>query len=47
MMISKQHLAIGTINTVISRWEETYPMLSEHPNLKKDLIYIRDLLQDK
>ena len=47
IFISKQHLAIGTINTVISRWEETYPMLSEHPNLKKDLIYIRDLLQDK
>ena len=47
MIISKQHLAIGTINTVISRWEETYPMLFEHPNLKKDLIYIRDLLQDK
>ena len=47
MMISKQHLAIGTLNTVISNWEETYPMLCEHPNLKKDLIYIRDLLQDK
>ena len=47
MIISKQHLAIGTINTVISRWEETYPMLCEHPELKKDLIYIRDLLQDK
>ena len=47
MMISKQHLAIGIINTVISNWEETYPMLCEHPNLKKDLIYIRDLLQDK
>lgn len=47
MMISKQHLAIGIINTVISDWEQTYPMLCEHPNLKKDLIYIRDLLQDK
>ena len=46
-MISKQQLAIGIINTVISDWEETYPMLCEHPNLKKDLIYIRDLLQDK
>ena len=46
-MISKQHLAIGTLSTVITRWEETYPMLCEHPNLKKDLIYIRDLLQDK
>tara|TARA_R100000353_G_scaffold2706_1_gene4086 strand:- start:26 stop:448 length:423 start_codon:yes stop_codon:yes gene_type:complete len=46
-MISKQHLAIGTLNTVITRWEETYPMLCEHPNLKKDLTYIRDLLQDK
>ena len=46
-MISKQQLAIGIINTVISRWEETYPMLCEHPNLKKDLTYIRDLLQDK
>ena len=46
-MISKQQLAIGSINTVISRWEETYPMLCEHPNLKKDLTYIRDLLQDK
>jgi len=46
-MISKQHSAIGIINTVISRWEETYPMLCEHPNLKKNLIYIRDLLQDK
>ena len=46
-MISKQHLAIGTLNTVISNWEETYPMLCEHPNLKKDLIYIRELLEDK
>ena len=47
MMISKQHLAIGIINTVISNWEETYPMLCEHPNLKKELIYIRELLEDK
>ena len=47
IFISKQELAIGTLNTVISRWEETYPMLSEHPKLKKDLIYIRDCLQDK
>ena len=47
IFISKQQLAIGIINTVISRWEETYPMLYEHPNLKKDLIYIKDLLQDK
>ena len=47
IFISKQQLAIGTLNTVISRLEETYPMLHEHPNLKKDLIYIRDLLQDK
>ena len=47
MMISKQQLAIGITNTVISRWEDTYPMLSEHPNLKNDLIYIRDCLQDK
>jgi len=47
MMISKQHLAIGIINTVVSDWEETYPMLCEHPDLKKELIYIRDLLQDK
>ena len=46
-MISKQQLAIGTLNTVISRWEETYAMLCEHPDLKKDLIYIRDSLQDK
>ena len=46
-MISKQHLAIGTLNTVISNWEETYPMLCEHPQLKKDLIYIRELLEDK
>ena len=46
-MISKQHLAIGTLNTVISNWEETYPMLCEYPDLKKDLIHIRDLLQDK
>ena len=46
-MISKQHLAIGIINTVISNWEETYPMLCEHPNLKKELIYIRELLEDK
>ena len=46
-MISKQELAIGTLNTVISRWEETYPMLCEHPQLKKDLIYIRELLEDK
>ena len=47
MMISKQHLAIGIINTVISDWEDTFPMLHEHPELKKELIYIRDLLQDK
>ena len=47
IFISKQHLAIGTLNTVISNWEDTYPMLCEHPNLKKDLTYIRDLLQDK
>lgn len=47
MMISKQQLAIGITNTVISRWEDTYPMLCDHPNLKGDLIYIRDLLQDK
>ena len=47
IFISKQELAIGTLNTVISRWEETYPMLCEHPQLKKDLIYIRELLQDK
>ena len=46
-MISKQHLAIGIINTVISNWEDTYPMLCEHPNLKKDLIYIKELLEDK
>ena len=47
IFISKQHLAIGIINTVISDWEETYPMLCEHPNLKKELIYIRELLEDK
>ena len=47
IFISKQQLAIGIVNTVITRWEDTYPMLSEHPNLKKDLIYIRDLLEDK
>ena len=47
IFISKQQLAIGIINTVISNWEDTYPMLCEHSNLKKDLIYIRDLLQDK
>ena len=47
IFISKQELAIGTLNTVISRWEETYPMLCEHPQLKKDLIYIRELLEDK
>ena len=47
IFISKQHLAIGIINTVISNWEETYPMLCEHPNLKKELIYIRELLEDK
>ena len=46
-MISKQHLAIGTLNTVISNWEDTFPMLCEHPDLKKNLIYIRDLLEDK
>ena len=46
-MISKQQLAIGTINTVISNWEDTFPMLHEHPELKKDLISIRDLLKDK
>ena len=46
-MISKQHLAIGTLNTVISNWEDTFPMLHEHPDLKKDLIFIRDLLEDK
>ena len=47
MMISKQHLAIGIINTVISDWEDTFPMLHEHPELKKELVYIRDSLQDK
>ena len=47
IFISKQQLAIGIVNTVISRWEDTYPMLCEHPKLKKDLIYIRDLLKDK
>ena len=47
MIISKQQLAIGIINTVVSNWEDTYPMLCEHPKLKKDLIYIRDLLKDK
>ena len=47
MTISKQHLAIGIINTVVSDWEDTYPMLCEHPKLKKDLTYIRDLLKDK
>ena len=47
IFISKQQLAIGIVNTVITRWEETYAMLCEHPNLKKDLIYIRDLLEDK
>tara|TARA_B100000900_G_C20467758_1_gene670023 strand:+ start:370 stop:786 length:417 start_codon:yes stop_codon:yes gene_type:complete len=46
-MISKQQLAIGIINTVISNWGNTYPMLHEHPDLKKDLIFIRDLLEDK
>ena len=46
-MISKQHLAIGIINTVISNWEDTFPMLHEHPELKKELIFIRDLLEDK
>ena len=46
-MISKQHLAIGIINTVISNWEDTFPMLHEHPDLKKDLTFIRDLLEDK
>ena len=46
-MISKQQLAIGIINTVISNWEDTYPMLCEHPKLKKNLIYIKDLLEDK
>ena len=46
-MISKQHLAIGIINTVISDWEDTFPMLHEHPELKKELVYIRDSLQDK
>ena len=47
IFISKQQLAIGIVNTVISRWEETYAMLCEYPNLKKDLTYIRDLLRDK
>ena len=47
IFISKQQLAIGIINTVVSNWEDTYPMLCEHPKLKKDLIYIRDLLKDK
>ena len=41
IFISKQHLAIGIINTVISDWEDTFPMLHEHPELKKELIYIR------
>ena len=47
MMISKQHLAIGTLNTVISNWEETYPMLCEHPKLKDELIFIREKLEEK
>ena len=47
IFISKQQLAIGIINTVVSNWEDTYPMLCEHPKLKKDLIYIRNLLEDK
>ena len=46
-MISKQQLAIGIINTVINDWEDTYPMLCDHPNLKGDLIYIREVLEDK
>ena len=46
-MISKQQLAIGIINTVISNWEDTYPMLCEQTKKKKDLTYIRDLLEDK
>ena len=46
-MISKKQYAIGVINTVIDNWQETYPMLCEHPKLKKDLIYIRELLEDK
>ena len=46
-MISKQHLAIGTLNTVISNWEETYPMLCEHPELKDELIFIREKLEEK
>ena len=47
IFISKKELAIGIINTVISDWEDTFSMLHEHPELKKELIYIRDLLQDK
>ena len=46
-MISKQHLAIGIINTVISKWEETYPMLYEHPQLKDELIFVREKLEEK
>jgi hypothetical protein len=47
IFISKQQLAIGTLNTVISRWEETYPMLCEHPKLKDELIFIREKLEEK
>ena len=46
-MISKEHYAIGVLNTVIDRWEDTFPMLHEHPELKKELIFIREKLEEK
>ena len=46
-MISKEQYAIGVLNTVISRWEDTYEMLCEHPELKEELIFIRKKLEEK
>ena len=46
-MISKKQYAIGVLNTVIERWEETFPMLHEHPELKDELMFIRGKLEEK
>ena len=46
-MISKKQYAIGVLNTVIEDWEETFPMLHGHPELKDELMFIRGKLEEK
>ena len=47
LMRTKQEQAISIIDAKMSNWDGTFEMVSEYPHLKKDLTYIRDLLQDK